>query len=154
MLKTVKYSNTASSPRTGNRTIEVVVNDGVTNSAPAIATVAVATAPAGYSITAGDSLISASEATSTRFTFAGAQVGATYKYTVTSSGGGTAVTGTGTVSSATQQVTGINVSSLANGTLTYSVVLIDPAGNTGSAATASATLAAVDAALATVEDWL
>jgi cyclophilin family peptidyl-prolyl cis-trans isomerase len=140
VLKTVKYSNTASSPRTGNRTIEVVVNDGVTNSAPAIATVAVATAPAGYSITAGDSLISASEATSTRFTFAGAQVGATYNYSVTSSGGGTAVTGSGTVSSATQQVTGINVSSLADGTLTYSVTLTDKSGNTGSAATATATL--------------
>jgi len=140
VLKTVQYSNTASSPRTGNRTIEVVVNDGVANSAPAIATVAVTTAPAGYSITAGDSLISASEATSTRFTFAGAEVGATYNYTVTSSGGGTPVTGSGTVSSATQQVTGINVSSLPDGTLTYSVTLTDKSGQTGTAATATATL--------------
>ena len=91
-------------------------------------TVASGSAPDGYSITANDSLINAAEATSAGFTFAGATVGDTYNYTVTSSGGGTAVTGSGTVSSATQQVTGINVSTLPDGTLTYSVTLTDTAG--------------------------
>ena len=61
----------------------------------------------------------------------GAEVGDTYNYTVTSSGGGTAVTGSGSVTSATQDVTGINVSSLADGTLTFSVTLTDAAGNAG-----------------------
>ena len=73
---------------------------------------------------------------------------------MTSDGGAAAVTGSGTIASATEQVTGIDVSSLLDGTLTFSATLTDAAGNTGSAATASATLAAVDAALASVEDWL
>ena len=64
----------------------------------------------------------------------------TYSYTVTSSGGSGSVTGSGTVLSSTQQVTGIDVSSLPDGTLTYSVTLTDAAGNVGSAATATATL--------------
>ena len=90
----------------------------------------------------------------------GAETGATYNYTVTSSGGTGSVTGTGTITSATQQVTGINVSTLADGTLTYSVTLTDAAGNVGSAKTATATLqqaqvqAAVDAAMSQSDDWL
>ncbi len=117
-------------------------------------------APTGYSITADQSTIDASNATAASFTFAGAEAGATYNYTVTSSGGTGSVTGTGTITSATQQVTGINVSTLPDGTLTYSVTLTDAAGNTGSAKTATATLqqaqvqAAVDAAMSQSDDWL
>ena len=67
---------------------------------------------------------------------------------MTSSGsGGTPVTGTGTVTSATQNVTPINVSSLPDGTLTYSVTLSNGAG-TGSAVTATATLAQATGGLA------
>ena len=69
------------------------------------------------------------------FTFSGAETGTTYNYTISSSGGGTAVTGTGTIGSANHPVTGINTTSLSNGTLTLSVTLQDTAGNTGSAAT-------------------
>ncbi len=50
------------------------------------------------------------------------------------------MTGTGTISSATQQITGIDVSSLTDGTLTYSVTLTDTSGNASAAATATATL--------------
>jgi large repetitive protein len=100
---------------------------------------ATAVAPSGYSIRADNSTINASQAKSTGFTFKGAQVGATYNYTITSSAGGTAITGTGTVTSATQDVKGIDVSSLPNGTLTFSVTLTNSAG-TGKAATAKAIL--------------
>ena len=69
-----------------------------------------------------------------------AQVGGTYNYSITSSAGGTAVTGSGTVTSATQDVTNVTVASLPNGTLTYSVILTNPVG-AGTAVTATATLA-------------
>ncbi len=98
------------------------------------------TAPTGYSITADDVLINNAESTSTSFTFSGAEVGATYNYIVSSSGGGSNVTGSGTIATATDQITGIDVSGLGDGTLTYSVTLTDPAGNAGSAATDTATL--------------
>jgi cyclophilin family peptidyl-prolyl cis-trans isomerase len=139
-LLKVKYSNTAASPQSGDRSIDVVVNDGIADSKAAVATVKVVAPPAGYTITADDTVLNGSEAASAGFTFAGAQVGSTYNYTVTSSGGGTAVTGSGTVTSAAQHVTGINVSSLSNGTLTYSVTLTDANSNVGAAATATATL--------------
>ena len=126
----------------GTLTYSVTLTDAAGNAGSA--TTATATldraAPAGYSITVGSSQINAAAAPSTSFTFAGAEVGATYTYTVTSTGGGTPVTGSGIVSSATQQVTGINVSSLPDGTLTYSVTLTDAAGNAGIATTAAATL--------------
>ncbi|MDD9728984.1 hypothetical protein PVW46_03580, partial [Mameliella sp. AT18] len=80
------------------------------------------------------------------FTFADAEVGpgvtgtdVTFDYTITSDGGGTPVTGSGTITSATQQVTGLDLSGLADGTLTLSVTLTDFKGNTGGAATTTAT---------------
>ena len=50
------------------------------------------------------------------------------------------VTGSGSVISVNQDVTGINVSLLNNGTLTFSVKLTDLAGNIGTAASATTTL--------------
>jgi hypothetical protein len=140
VLKTLNYKDTATSPQSGDRTINIVLNDGASNSMTAVATVSVSAAPTGYTITANDSAVNAAEAASTGFTFANAGVGTTYSYTVTSSGGSGSVTGTGTVTSATQQVTGINVASLPNGTLTYSVKLTNTAGISGSSTTATATL--------------
>ena len=98
------------------------------------------TAPMGYSIVVGSTTISSTAKTSTSFTFAGAEPFATYSYTVTSTGGGTAVTGTGTITSATQQISSIDLSTLSAGTVTYKVTLTDPAGNTGMVVAATATL--------------
>ena len=97
------------------------------------------TAPTGYSITLGQSAISGTEATTTSFTFAGAEVNAIYSYQVTGASG-TPVTGTGTINSTTETISNIDVSGLPEGTLTYSVTLTDPAGNAGTAVTATATL--------------
>src|SRR5271157_2823075 len=92
------------------------------------ATPTAAAAPSGYTIVANPTTIGAGQTTSAGFVFNGATTGATYNYTVSSSGGGTAVTGSGSVTSATQDVTGINVSTLSGGTLTFSVALTNSAG--------------------------
>ena len=93
------------------------------------------TAPTDYSVGITQSVINNANKASIGFAFANAEVGATYNYTFTSTGGGTNLTGSGTISSATQAVTGKNLSGLGDGTVTLSVTLTDLAGNTGSAAT-------------------
>ncbi len=97
-------------------------------------------APSGHSVSFDSGIINAADATSISFTFAGAEVGAGYSYTVTSSGGGAPVTDTGTIATATDQISGIDVSGLNDGTLTLSVTLTDAAGNAASAVTDTATL--------------
>ncbi|GGF68919.1 Calx-beta domain-containing protein [Mameliella alba] len=92
-------------------------------------------APSGYTATLDDDPVNVANETATGFTFAGAEVGATYAFTITSDGGGAPVTGTGTIATATDQVTGLDLSGLSDGTLTLTVALTDPAGNTGLDAT-------------------
>ncbi|WP_452610319.1 Ig-like domain-containing protein [Roseivirga echinicomitans] len=101
------------------------------------------TAPTGFAITLSDVLITASEVTTTKFNFAGAEEGTTYTYTVSSSNGGTNVTGTGTIATATDEVTINNLSGLTDGTLTLSVTLTDASSNTSTAQTAATVLKAV-----------
>ena len=93
------------------------------------------TVPSGYTVAIDQSPINNSNEGSVSFTFAGAEVGATYNYTFSSSGGGSNVTGSGTIATATDQITGVDLSGLGDGTITLSVTLTDIAGNTGSAAT-------------------
>jgi cyclophilin family peptidyl-prolyl cis-trans isomerase len=139
VLRSITYSDTASSPHIGDRTIEVVANDGIANSQMATAVVSVVEGPS-CTVTPGNSLINASEATSTSFAIAGAPLGASFQYTITSGGGSGQVTGNGTITdSTTQTVSNVDISSLPDGTLTYSVTLTS-GGVTGVAATATATL--------------
>ncbi|WP_181899559.1 gliding motility-associated C-terminal domain-containing protein [Flagellimonas nanhaiensis] len=93
------------------------------------------TPPSGYTVSINQSDIDISNETAISFTFAGAEVGATYNYTFSSDGGGTNVTGTGTISSATDQISGIDLSGLGDGTITLSVTLTDTNGNEGDPAT-------------------
>ena len=97
------------------------------------------TAPSGYTVELDQDTINSDNEETVSFTFAGAEVGATYDYTISSSGGDTDVTGSGTIEAATDQITGIDVSGLEDGTLTLSVALTDAAGNEGSAETDTAT---------------
>tara|TARA_B100000941_G_scaffold174098_1_gene124263 strand:- start:65684 stop:77833 length:12150 start_codon:yes stop_codon:yes gene_type:complete len=97
------------------------------------------TAPAGYTVTFDQDPVNSGNETSIGFTFAGAETGTTYDYTISSSGGGTDVTGSGAIGSSTENITGINVSGLNDGTLTLSVTLTDDAGNIGADATDNAT---------------
>jgi hypothetical protein len=59
----------------------------------------------------------------------------TYNYSITSSGGGSVVTGSGTISSVPQNITGLNLSGLIDGTLVVSLTLTDTQGSTGGPAT-------------------
>ncbi len=93
------------------------------------------TAPTGYSATIDQSPINTSNETLVSFTFVGAEVNAIYNYTLSSTGGGTNVTGSGTIATESDQITGIDASGLGDGTITLSVTLTDGNNNEGSAAT-------------------
>ena len=111
--------------------------DGVANHSIIINTIA----PSGYNITPNPTAYNKSNANDAGFTFGGTvTIGDTYNYTVTSSGGSGQVTGSGTVTSATQTVNGIDISPLIDGTLTFSVTLSDSLGNVGQPATNNASL--------------
>ena len=94
-------------------------------------------APSGYSVSIDQGSINAANDTVLSFTFAGAEVGTVYAYTI--SDGSSTVTGSGTIATATDQISSIDVSGLGDGTLNLSVTLTDAAGNAGTAATDSVT---------------
>ncbi|WP_421803840.1 Calx-beta domain-containing protein [Flagellimonas sp.] len=96
------------------------------------------TVPSGYSVSFDQDPIDQTNQTAVSFTFSNAEVDASYAYTISSTGGGTNVVGNGNISSPTQQLSGINLSGLGNGTITLSVVLSNTNG-AGSAATDTAT---------------
>ncbi|MCK0189553.1 gliding motility-associated C-terminal domain-containing protein, partial [Arenibacter sp. F20364] len=96
-------------------------------------------APTGYSVNINQDPITTSNQTAVSFTFTGATVGTTYNYSFSSSEGVANVTGTGTVSGAGQTISGINLSSLADGNITLSVTLTDNVGNIGNTATDTST---------------
>jgi len=125
----------------GTLTLSVTLTDPVGNTGGAATdTVTKATVlPSGYSIAFDQSVITPANRSAASFTFTGAQVNATYNYTITSSGGAGFISNTGTITSANQQITNIDVSGLSDGTLTASVTLTDPVGNTGGAATDTVT---------------
>ncbi|WP_049722236.1 Ig-like domain-containing protein [Gilvimarinus polysaccharolyticus] len=87
------------------------------------------------SVSVDQASIDNSNETAASMTLAGAEVGATASYTISSSGGGSNVTGSVTITTASQIISGLNVSGLNDGTLTFSVTLTDDVGNTGSAVT-------------------
>lgn len=112
---------------------------GNTSSASAALTITLdSVTPTGYSVIIDQDPINTGNLTSISFTFAGAEVGTTYNYTF-SSASGTPVTGSGTIVSATDQITAIDLSPVGDGTVTLSVTLTDTAGNIGSLTTDTAT---------------
>ena len=90
-----------------------------------------ATAPNGYSVSIDQSWIDPSNENAVSFTISGGEVGVDFAYTIASDGGGTDVTGSGSIGDATTQITGIDVSGLGDGVLTVSVTLTDINGNAG-----------------------
>ncbi len=88
-------------------------------------------APSGYNVSIDQDPINTGNETIISFRFASAEVGANYEYTFNSDGGGAGVLGSGTISTATDQITGIDLSGLGDGTITLSVTLTDAFGNEG-----------------------
>lgn len=82
--------------------------------------------------------ITNSNATAVSFAISRAPVGASFTYSITSSGGSGSVTGSGTIAASTHSVSGVDVSALPSGTLTLLVTLSTPAAGTGAARTATA----------------
>jgi len=92
-------------------------------------------APAGYGFTLDQTLIDTSNETSTSITMSNAEVGATYALSISLYNGqsDTTLDYNGTVTSASQQITNLDVSTLNDGELLYSLVLTDVNGNEGRA---------------------
>nr|WP_299385598.1 hypothetical protein [Allomuricauda sp.] len=88
-------------------------------------------APSGYTVTIDQDPIDSGNQAAVSFTWAGAEVGAFYDYTFTSDGGGTPVSGFGTIATATDQINGIDLSGLTDGTVTLTAY-ISNAGGQGS----------------------
>ena len=94
-------------------------------------------APSGYTVQIDQDPIDRAGQNTVSFTFSGAEPGATFSYTF--SGAGTDVSGSGTITTSTDQITGISLAGLADGTVTLNAALTDPAGNTGTPASDVAT---------------
>ena len=110
-------------------TLRVTLTDPAGNSAAAITDSATkdTAAPAGASVLWTTDPNAAPAAMT--FALSGAEVGATYAWQVTSATGGTPITGSGTIASASQTFGGIDATGFAYGTLTVSVTLTDTTGN-------------------------
>ncbi|MDQ2103605.1 Ig-like domain-containing protein [Azospirillum isscasi] len=96
-------------------------------------------APAAPSVAFSGGTIDRAGQASVGFVISGGETGAAYRWTLASSGGGSPLTGTGTLIGPSGTVGGLDVSGLANGTLSLSVTLTDAAGNPSAAGTATAT---------------
>ncbi|GGI78663.1 GlyGly-CTERM sorting domain-containing protein [Shewanella hanedai] len=90
-------------------------------------------APSGHSVVIDQDPVNSSNQDSVSFTFTGGEISSNFSYTLSSSGGGTPLIGTGTLSTATDTINNIDVSSLTDGTLTFSTILTDTAGNSATA---------------------
>ncbi len=92
------------------------------------------TAPSGFTVSIDQDPITGANNTAVSFTFGSAETSTSHSFSFSSSGGGTPVAGGGSVTSASQQVTGLDLSGLGSGTGTLSVTLTDAAGNTSNPA--------------------
>ncbi|MEE1962237.1 Calx-beta domain-containing protein [Allomuricauda taeanensis] len=123
----------------GTIQLSVVLSDLFGPGNPATDSVIKYTAvPSGYGVNINQILIDETNETAVSFGFTGAEVGADYEYTFSSDGGGTVGPISGTISTATDNVTGIDLSGLGNGTITLSVTLSNTNG-IGNAATDTVT---------------
>lgn len=124
----------------GNLTLALtILVSGQGTGAPAQATAVLDNQPpSGYSasIDATAGYVNAANINAASVRILGGETGSTYSYTL-SGPSGTPVTGSGTINADPQQITGLNLSGLGDGTLTLQVTLQDTLNNTGPTVTAS-----------------
>lgn len=91
-----------------------------------------ATKPSGYTVSIDQDYININNQTALSFTFANAEIGTTYNYSIDDTNTETeAVTDSGDVNAIDRQIAGIDVSILDDETLTLTVTLTDEANNEG-----------------------
>jgi len=115
-------------------TISFNASDAGGNTATTVSSTSVTfdtSAPSGYSATIDQSAINSINVTAVSFTFSGAEVGTTYNWAITSTGGGFPVFDSGTIATTTDNISVGDLSSLGDGTITLTVRLVDAAGNEG-----------------------
>ncbi|MCG9971488.1 FG-GAP-like repeat-containing protein, partial [Christiangramia crocea] len=134
-------------------TFEVTDASGNKSTCSFVVTVNDVEAPTGYSVSINQNAIDENNGTDVSFTFANAEVGTTYNYIFSNENGGTEVTGSGTISTVTEQISGIDVSGLEDGTLTLSVTLTDASSNEGTAATDTVMKDTNDAPVASCQNF-
>lgn len=96
------------------------------------------TAPSGYSVSFTSGPVNIATVAAVAFDILAAEVGSTYSYTI-SDGVTTIGPVTGTIGAATHSIAGVDLSSLADGTLTLLVTLADSSANTGASASTTIT---------------
>jgi gliding motility-associated-like protein len=111
-----KAQDAASNPNTASNTLSLTYD---------------ATAPAGYAIRFDTDKVDVSNQKNIGISATGAETGATYYFTISSSNGGKEVTGTARTTAASFTLSGIDVSGLSDGQLTAAFYLVDAAGNRG-----------------------
>ena len=120
-----------SSLASGNYLLHVILTEANSSGHAANQTLSLNHSVPAFSIVPNVPYINASTAANAGFAFVGAESNSTCTYTVTDSRGTSISSSTAiTVNTPTQNVGGINVSTLADGTLTYNVTLTDFFGNT------------------------
>ncbi|MDQ2101915.1 beta strand repeat-containing protein [Azospirillum isscasi] len=127
----------------GSHRFTAVATDAAGNRGTASHALALAVdtlAPAAPAVGFTDTAIDRTKQTDVSFTIGNGEVGTSYRWTLTSSGGGS-VSGTGRIATAADRIGGLDLSGLSDGALTLSVTLTDAAGNSSSPATALATKA-------------
>jgi len=96
-------------------------------------------APTGYTAIFDQDPINGGNENVVTISFSGTEVGATAAYTISSSGGGTPITGSELVPATSGTIPNIDLSSLPDGTISLAFHLTDIAGNTGGDATDNTT---------------
>jgi gliding motility-associated-like protein len=98
-----------------------------------------ATAPQGYAINFNTPLVEVRNVNSITVSVSGAETGIHYFYTITSTNGGSSVTGDAIASAGQFDISNLNLTGLADGELTITFYMVDDASNQGNNATASVT---------------